>query len=237
MDNSERFINAYNRLDKMLRSLYYVSVNASFTDMIRRTAQKNFCIKSNETALVDFGRLRNAIVHNGTPEIVIAEPHVSVVERLEKIVESISRPPKALDFFGPKDVTSVSPETPLLQAVSLVYKSGYSNLPVFDGAEIKGVLGNKTIVNALGKAVKDGREPGKFLKLARVGDILTDDYGIYYKIAGASATIDEVLMEFSANKKLTALLITQRGTRLEKPVCIITVFDLMSIYSKLEEYR
>ena len=41
-------------------------------------------LRKYEDELIDFSRLRNAIVHQSAPDKVIAEPHLDVVEKIEK---------------------------------------------------------------------------------------------------------------------------------------------------------
>ena len=55
-----------------------------FSDLIRKAASLNYTIRKYEDDLIDYGRLRNAIIHN-SDDFVIAEPHDSVVENIEHI--------------------------------------------------------------------------------------------------------------------------------------------------------
>ena len=91
--NAKRFIKAYNRLDQGIRDIYSIKRSLTYSDMIRRVATVNTVVSKFEEDLIDYGRLRNAIVHKSDDEI-IAEPNTAVVEKLEKIARLINTPPK-----------------------------------------------------------------------------------------------------------------------------------------------
>ena len=44
--NAERFINAYNRLDKTIRDIYNFKPALSFSDVIRKASEVNYLIKN-----------------------------------------------------------------------------------------------------------------------------------------------------------------------------------------------
>jgi CBS domain-containing protein len=239
MTNANRFISAYNRIDKTLRSVYGMSAAISFTDLIRRCASKNYVVGANEAVLVDYARLRNAIIHNSTPEMVIAEPHAGVVERFEKIAESVCRPPRAADIFTNRDVTILQAGAKLRDAVRLMIDSHFSNIPVYDGVTLRGILNNKIIVGAIGRAMLEEKDTDNFLRETTVGAILGQYENLfdrYYALCGEKATLEEVLRRFSENGKLIAVLITKRGTRSERPIAIITAYDIVEIHAILDAY-
>ena len=64
--NATEFINSYNKIDAQLRDLYSFKPSQSFTDVVRRSAEKNSIVRKYENDLVDYARLRNAIVHQST---------------------------------------------------------------------------------------------------------------------------------------------------------------------------
>ena len=82
--NSRRFIKAYNQIDSALRIQGDMKRSISYTEAIRKAARTNSLVAKYEDQLIDFGRLRNAIVHNSNPDLVIAEPHDDVVEEYER---------------------------------------------------------------------------------------------------------------------------------------------------------
>ena len=88
--NSKRFIDAYNNIDYALKTRYNLNRAMGFSDLIRKSVSMNYVVRKYEDDLIDYGRLRNAIVHNNNEDFVIAEPHDSVVENIEHIGRDIS---------------------------------------------------------------------------------------------------------------------------------------------------
>ena len=61
--NAERFLTAYNVIDYSLRTIYDFKRSMSFSDVVRRSVVLNSVVRKYEEDLIDFGRLRNAIIH------------------------------------------------------------------------------------------------------------------------------------------------------------------------------
>ena len=83
--NADRFIAAFNDIDYSLRTIYDFKRSTSFSDIVRRSVVLNSVVRKYEEDLIDFGRLRNAIIHNGNSKYTIAEPHTEIVEKIEKL--------------------------------------------------------------------------------------------------------------------------------------------------------
>ena len=146
--NAKRFIAAYNRLDQGLRDIYSIKRTLTFSDMIRKVANVNTVVAKFEEDLIDYGRLRNAIVHRSGDEI-IAEPNIDVVEKLEKVARLINTPPKVVDVLKYRKVYSVDGDTKLNDVLLEMGKSGYSVVPVYISGTLVGVINRKMIVDGL----------------------------------------------------------------------------------------
>ena len=105
--NATLFINSYNKIDAQLRQLYNFKPSQSFSDMVRRSAEENAVIRKYENDLMDFARLRNAIVHQSTDGRIIAVPCDEVVEEMQLIEKLLCTPPKIGDTMKPKKIVSV----------------------------------------------------------------------------------------------------------------------------------
>ena len=97
ISNAKRFVQAYNTIDQSLRQRHNIRRSLSFSDMIRKTVVVDYIVRKYEDQLIDYGRLRNAIIHNSNDDFLIAEPHTEVVEEFEKIAALVSAPPKVID--------------------------------------------------------------------------------------------------------------------------------------------
>ena len=232
-ERAARFISAYNRIDQTLRSVYRYKPSMSFTDIVRRTAPTNFLVSRYEDTLLDYGRLRNAIVHNSYDNAVIAEPYEETVAEFEKIADLICAPPKAVDVFD-AEVRCLAPGTSLKNAILLIMKTGYSNLPVFDGSRTHGVVGNRTLLGQVAQLLSEGADLNTEIEKRHAVPVRDRNY---YITMSAKATLPEVCDKFYQNRKLLAVVITPRGTWNERPAAIVTNSDVSRMENILIGYE
>ena len=237
MTNAERFLNAYNMIDHGLRNQYNFKRAMSFSDMIRRCVVINSVVRKYEDDLIDYSRLRNAIVHSGGEEDIIAEPHTNVVEKLEHIAKLICTPPKAVDSICKKDVLCVQARDSVKSVVEIISKSGYSNVPVYEGEKLIGIANGQRLLDAIGKAMLNSRPIDDFCQKMTIGEIVSNQISdTYYALSDENITLEQALNIFYRNRKVLVILITKNGSDYEKPLGIVSVADIMDINSILENY-
>ena len=237
MTNAERFLVAYNSIDHSLRNQYNFKRAMAFTDMIRRCVIINSVVRKYEDDLIDYSRLRNAIVHSGNESDIIAEPHTNVVEKLEHIAKLICTPPRAVDSICKKDVLSVNAKDSVKSVVETISKSGFSNLPVYENDKLIGIANGQRLLDAIGKAMLNNRKIDDFCKTMTIGEIVANQISdTYYALADENITLEQALNTFYRNRKVLVILITKNGSDFEKPLGIVSVADIMDINSILENY-
>lgn len=237
MTNAERFLKAYNQIDHGLRVQYNFNRSMAFSDIIRRSVVINAVIRKYEDELVDYGRLRNAIVHSSDEADVIAEPHTNIVEKMERIAKLITTPPRAVDSICRKDVLCVAANETLHSVIAKISRSGYSNLPVYDGNELVGIANGQRLLDCLGKAVIAEKDLDSFCKNVLIGEVVSSQImDNYYALVDENITLEQILNLFYKNRKMLVVLITKNGTTTEQPLGIISVSDIMDINSVMENY-
>ena len=235
--NAGRFISAYNQIDYSLRTIYGFKRSMSFSDVIRRSVVLNSVVRKYEDDLIDYGRLRNAIIHNGNKKYVIAEPHDEVVKNIERLAGLITEPPLALDRVGNKEVIVINHDMPISQAMEIMSRTGYSNLPIYDGERLIGILNGKKLINVLGSRIIENVNLHDYVTSTQVGDIVADmgeDY--YFMIADRTLTIDSAMNFFENDRKLMVILITKDGKDTSKPLSIISTADIVDMKKILDVY-
>lgn len=235
--NAERFIKAFNNIDYSLRVIYDFKRSMSFSDVVRRSVVLNSVVRKYEDDLIDYGRLRNAIIHQGNSNHIIAEPHEEVVVKIEKIAELISEPPLALNKIGNKEVITIDHTLKIAEAMELIYRTGYSNLPIYSGDRIIGILNGRKLINILGMKIGEGINLHEFVTNVSIGEIidyLGDDY--YYIIADQNLTVDSAMNYFENNRKLLVILITKDGKENSRPLNIISSADIIDMKRILDIY-
>ncbi len=237
LSNSKRFIQSYNNIDYTIRTRYDLNRSMGFSELIRRSVALNYIVRKYEDDLIDFGRLRNAIVH-GNEDYVMAEPHIDVVEQIEKIERLLTAPPKALETVCRRDVLSIPSDMSMKEVIILIASSSYSNIPVYNSNnEIIGIANGQKILDSLGKHLLSGGKCETFLNNVKIEDMLSKiENSNYYVFANKDLTVEYALELFHNNSKLLAILVTKNGGAKEKPLGIITGTDVLKMNNILENY-
>lgn len=229
---SDRFLDAYNAIDKLLRARLGADRTTGFYSIVERVAVVDRAVQRYSTDLKEFADLRNAIVHERTDGRVIAEPHPETALRLEAILEQLRRPPKLGDLFRVRVVVS-SASAPIGQAAKAMLDGNFSQMPVYDGDRFVSLLTSETIARWLGDQLASGIG---LLEEAGVREVLhyTEDPE-HYKFRARTATVFDALADFDEfarrGKFLDAILVTNSGEENEKLLGIVTVFDIPKLHA------
>lgn len=233
--NAKRFIAAYNRLDQGLREIYSIKRTLTFSDMIRKVANVNTVVSKFEEDLIDYARLRNAIVHKSGDEL-IAEPNIEVVEKLEKIARIINTPPRVIECLRPRKVYTVTGDTTLKEVVLQMAKSGYSVVPVYISGTLVGVINRKMIVDGIGKFVEQCRDIDDSINepVSKCLDIFNETS--HYEVASTNLTIENMMYMFQQNRKLSSVVLTENGNYTEPAKAVIVSADIIDLNTILDNY-
>ena len=235
--NSERFIAAYNSIDYSLRTIYGFKRSISYADLIRKAVPLNSVVRKYEDELIDYGRLRNSIVHKTNPNYVIAEPHDEVVDEFEKIAKLIATPPTAFNKISHKEVVICDADVSIKEVLQIMARTGYHNIPVYMNGVLQGVAIATKLIENIGMCLINGQDATQYLENTKVIDVITkDEESNYYRVSDMSMTIEKALNYFYINRRLSLILITEKGTYNEKPIGIITTADILDMNAVLENY-
>jgi len=235
--NAARFIEAFNNIDYALKARYNLNRAMGFSDLIRKSAAINYIVRKYEDDLVDYGRLRNAIVHSSNEDYVIAEPHLEVVEHIEHIERLLTTPPKAIECVGRRDVLLTTAEKSMREVIKIMASSNYSNIPVYKGDTLIGIANGQKILDCFGDFLVAGGKEASFLDNVQIEDMLTSiKNSQYYTVREAACTVEDALTEFNNNRKLLAILFTKNGKVNEKPLGIMTGADVVDAQKIIEQF-
>lgn len=235
--NATRFVNAYNQIDYSLRTQYNFKRSMNFSDLIRRSVLVNHVVRKYEDDLIDYGRLRNAIIHRSNDNITIAEPHDSVVENIEKIARLITTPPNALQTICHEDVLTVENSVSIKDVVGLMAKRSFSNIPIYKDGTLLGVANGQKILEYIGSQINQKQNIDQVISSTPIEQILQfNSVFKQYEVLPANSTIEVVLDLFNKNRKLLAVLITKTGSMQEPPLGIITTSNIVDMNNILENY-
>ena len=231
-----RFLDAYNAIDKALRAQYNYKTTISFSDLIRRCADLNHVIRGYENELINFARLRNAIVHSSDNNKVIAEPHLEVVELMEKIAALITTPPLVMDIIHQRTVTTIDASRNLYDLIKETGKTGHGMIPAYRGNHLVGIVRWRKLIEDLA-TILDNNNLDDFIRKTTIESYLRlyPQTG-HFTIVNKNVTIEQVLTIFNNNRKIAGVLITENGSAMEKPIGFLTNADIIDLVKIIESY-
>lgn len=239
ISNASRFINSYNHIEAHLKLVYNARATQNFTDLVKRCADMDITVRRYESELIDYGKLRNAIVHRtdgGAGETVIAVPCDEVVRTIEFIEKLLCHPPRLIDAIKVKKVMSVFADKPALAAVEAFAASRQKTLLIYDHGTMLGAINTYLLYSKILKVAQSGQSVTDFLKDTLCRDLVDAEEMKRYLIMGSEATVFDVFVAFEEKRDLTAVIVTQNGIFGEKALSIITPSDFPRINRYLESY-
>lgn len=235
--NSERFINAFNKLENEMTKKVQSNRYVSYSEMIHRLAKVDKTYRRYRRYLEEFGDLRNAIVHERIDGEVIAEPHLKEVEKIEQIASLFTQPERVFPRFRKKVEFGYVDEK--LSAVLVRMKNQkFSKFPIYNReGNFVGILTTDAIAYFVVEHIKD--------VVCKIPDVYVnevmkfDEKGRYVRFTSRQSSLIDVVMEFEealrSGKRLSCIIITEHGELNEKPLGIISVSDLPTIYNEINK--
>lgn len=226
---SERFEIAFNKIHLKLKQMVR-NETPHFRNLVYKGAKKYSLIKNHQEELHQFARLRNAIVHNKYDiGQYIAEPHAETVKRIEQICEIFTKPNVALSI-ATKKVITYNYDDPLDQFIKGIHQHSYSQYPIYQHGHCIGLLTAKSIVRWMATHTINSKVD---FTEAKVGDMFSFQKAQPIEFVSKETNIFEVEEMFAnahmKKKALECVVITETGNKNEKPIGLITAWDLIEI--------
>ncbi|WP_066321776.1 CBS domain-containing protein [Bacillus sp. FJAT-29814] len=226
---SERFEVAYNQVHDALKDIVQIN-DERFVVLVKVGAKKYQVIETFKKDLEQYARLRNAIVHEKMEVgFYIAEPNAKVVNHIEKIANILSKPNYALSIAS-KNVINFDYNDSILKVTAAIRDHGYSKFPVYKNKTCQGLLTASSIMKWMAKNMENNIVN---LSDVKVSDIMAIEKQHPIDFISKEINIFEVedIFEKAHKKKskLEAVIITENGRSDERPLGIITPWDLIEI--------
>lgn len=226
---SKRFLDAFAKIETAFRTMLSAPEHESFPGLVRGIARMRSDVRRREQDLLQYARLRNAIVHDrGDRNEVIAEPHVGIVESIEDLARRITSPPR-LDSLPRVEVHTCEPGDTVMSIAQRMYEGDFSQLPVYEGGVLSDLVTTETITRWLGGRLRE--DGGVVLDESVVADVLPyRESSSTFKVVARDVTVVGAIDAFeeAANRGqyLDAIVVTHSGQNDQRPLNIITLFDL-----------
>jgi CBS domain-containing protein len=229
-ERGDEFLALYNQLDAHLRETIGGDRGPGFMKLVRRAADRNAAVRAHLGRIHEYAELRNAIVHDDEMQKgILADPRREALEDFRSLVESITAPRKLLSVCS-TDIVVHDPHEPLSRALSLMRSKGYAQVVVKTGDEY-GILS----VEGVARWLEHRAEQDAISMVdVTVGDATAHEPPSTVEFLDRDATVYDGYELFQTaerrrHARVFAILITETGSRTERPIGIATLWDLLQL--------
>lgn len=231
---TEKFLQLYKQLEFDGRRLFFPDSKEG-DNIIGRLLNTTHLKRFKEE--LDYCRVvRNFLTHNpkvnGVYPII---PSNEMVSLLEKCVNIINNPPRALEFAITADkILTADVDEPVLSIISMMNRFTYTHIPIFKGDKLIGIFSDNTVYSYLcnEKRIKitDDTKIAVFEKYINLDEHINE----YFEFVPKSTMLYEIEELFKYNYKnkrqklLSVVYITENGKRDEKILGMLTPWDILS---------
>lgn len=221
---ADSFLSAYNDIDKYLRNRFKRDYNTSFTQLVKDASPKLRVVNRFYQELIDYGQLRNAIVHSYTKDKIIATPLQETADSIQRIKDLIINTPKAYQTFK-KDVLTINSENTLSEALEIMEDSFISQIPIIKDGVVIEILNGNTVARWLSSNVIVSTKETLVEELIPHIELSEN-----YIIVNRDTDVYEVAYKFTTTTRrgwyLDAVFITQDGKPDQKLLGMAVIEDL-----------
>ena len=233
-DLTSRFLDSFATIEKHLRRMLDANRSATFNELLGRAVSRDRSVRRLRDQLKTLGELRNFLIHEYKSDQPLAVPSESTVLRIQIIRDELLSPVRLVDLFRPP-VQICSPSDPIGVAAKRMLDGSFSQLPVYSGNTLMGLLTSETVARWLAAQLADGQG---ILEERPVEEVMRHEEGTHsYVVMGRSATVDDALSEFDdhmhVGKVLDAIILTHNGNEREQPLGIVTAPDQPKLRSAI----
>ncbi len=228
---SEQFLKRYRLLEGLLERRYADERMSSGSVVIEylRDPDSAPC----RTDLDLCREIRNILTHNAdnSGEAVV-EPSEAMLQVLEGIIRHVQQPRMAIDCGTPQEkILFAHPNDPAINVMRHMLRMGYSHVPVRDRSGLVGVFSPGSLFGYVGDtgfdALSDSVRIGDLKQALDIGDARSEKYGFMPPDATLPAVRDAFEKHPARNSRLSAVFITEDGTRNTPILAMLTPWDVL----------
>ena len=230
--NSDKFLETYKLIEEEIKSKYGNKLKSPAEAIVYA---ENNLLQQGDRAFLDYCRkLRNFVVHEtvATPSGIDVEPNKAIVDYLDEIYHNKILKPLTAQRLSIKfnEVFTASEKDNVLQIIREMKKHCYTHVPIMSEGHIIGVFSENTIMDYVGtEPLVDFSEK----IIADMGECLKLDKHIteVFYFLGKDTLYNELKQkfedEYSSGKRIGMIFVTAHGKQTEKPLGIITAWDVL----------
>lgn len=233
--NAERFIDAFNRIEQILRSRAKADLKKrSFGEIVDKSKD---VIPKQAVTLKAMADLRNVIVHTpfDSEGAILAEPRLTAVEWMEMQADLIERPPRVIDVLkmSPPKVFDVHDEiSEFLREVSP--PNNFSQSPFMDSEDKFKLITTNAVARWVAKNYE--AKDGVVVAASTIGEVFESaELDDHLDLRAKGLKCVDAVRAFSGEHGIppAAILITEPRGVAQVPLGICTRGDLPALYKAL----
>lgn len=223
----ERFLHLFTAIEAELQTRLRLPATTPFNRLLRDYRQRNPYWQDDADDLGHYAQIRNFLTHERTPEFGYP---VAVTRRSVECLSSILgrlRAPRTIGERFRRDVVVVASDQTLVDVLALAYRNAFSQFPVVDGGQFKGVISETEMIRWLGRHVTNGRThielPG--VTVLQVMQEREPDRPMVFDFQRLDDPEENVMGLFQRRAALEVVLLTASGGRDTPIEGIVTQWD------------
>lgn len=227
-NSAQRFLSAYNSIDRCMRTHLDCGDGRPFGELIRDIESGGHIQRKDANYLKMIAKLRNAICHsdylNGTP---VAEPREDIVLLTEKLRDKLAeKPPKVRDRMA-RNPHIFPIEAPVLDVLSFMAQHDFSQVVIRRPKQYELLTSNDITMWVGQQAEECGLVE---LDGVPLEEISSQHKPVFVKADDEIYHAQELLQkQLKTGRPVFALLVTHNGKPHETPLGLVTPWDVMSV--------
>jgi predicted transcriptional regulator len=232
---SQELIELYNEVDAFMRQQYKQDKFTDHAFLITELSPKNRVIARHQQEMRAVAQIRNSIVHSSFAHLSgpILEPNPDVIKRYRNIRDALLHPANALSIAIPaQNIYTATQQTNIIELLRSMNEHIYTHVPIMDGDELIGILSENTLLSYIAEA-------GEVVitKDMTVADFkdhipLTSHASEVFVFLPRDVSLSQIFEIFNKaihkHERIGMVFITEHGKESEKPLGILTAWDLAS---------
>ncbi|HUI20412.1 MAG TPA: hypothetical protein VLZ74_05140 [Methylocella sp.] len=226
MPNGDRFEAAYNKIAALLRKKVRGDRWLPFSSVVHEVAENDATVRAIKDDLLQYGDLRNAIVHDrGKAPKVLADPRDDVVTRIEEIWDRLSRPRILRSLPRPVPLQFFDASVLLQEPLSYMRENDFSQAIVFRNGKYV-ILSTEGNAHWLESKAKEDIIALSEVQLSDVLECEPKDTCVYLR-ANDSVDLAREIFANDIGKRVFSVLVSESGKAEGKPINIVTPWDFI----------
>lgn len=229
----EQLLEIYNEIDAFLRRECVRDKYAEHSFLIQELATSNRLVARYQQELRALAQLRNCLVHNPFAAFArpIARPHEAVIKRYSEIRDALLNPRPALSIAVPAaKIFTASPGSSLNSVLKAMDEHIYTHVPILEDDKMTGLFSENTLLSYLADnsetIITDDMTIADFAAYLPLKSHRGESFAFLPRQASLGEVHDVFAQAIHEHRRIGILFITEHGREQEKPLGIITAWDL-----------